>query len=210
MRTHAELLAAVVLLAGCPATAVHRSADPVAPGQWRVGGALGVGTLRDTEQETRLPYPVVELSARRGVAEDLDVGARVGLSGLDVNATWRVARRGRWSYALAPSLGGLRARESGLSPRALHLFGHAALIASRPVSARWTLSFGPTAGGGLYWPETGGHADGGWLGAFVNGGVRLGGAWTIVTELSVLSVVAGEVPVAGTGAQLGVAIAREL
>lgn len=204
MRTSLVLL----VLAGCPATGQYRSADPVAPGAWRVGGAVSVGAMRDAPQQTRLPTAAAELTVRRGLVDDLDVGARLSTAGVDASATWRLSHR-RWSWALAPTIGGLRASESGLSPTALHLFGQVAAIGSRPVSARWTLGVGPTLGAGLYWPETGGHATGLWLGGFVNAGYRRG-AWIVAPELGVLRVVRGSVPVDGAGIQLGVAITRDL
>jgi len=195
-------------LAGCPATGVYRTADPVAPGRWRVGGAASVGALRDEPQGSRIPTGTLELSARRGLVRDLDVGARLYTFGADVSATWRFSHR-RWSWALAPSLGGLRSNDTGLSPPALHLFGQAAAIGSRPLTPRWTLNVGPTLGGGLYWPETGGHATGAWLGGFVGAGYRAG-RWIVAPELGVLRVIAGDVPVDGGGAQLGVAVTRDL
>ena len=198
----------LLLLAGCPATSVYRSADPVAPGRWRVGGAITGGVYRDSEQRSRVPVAALELDARRGVRPDLDLGARLSTAGLDLDATWRFAH-GRWSWALAPDLGGLRTGDTALSPPAIDLFAQTALIGSRALSRRWTLSVGPSIGGGLYWPETGGHASGLWLGGFVNAGVRLG-AWTLAPELSILRVVAGDVPVHGSGALLGVGLARDL
>jgi len=150
----------------------------------------------------------LEVSARRGIVEDVDVGARIYAAGLDVSATWRFVRRS-WSWAVAPSFGGLRSGESGLSPEAVHLFGQTAVVGSRPLSARWTLGLGPTIGAGLYWPETGGHASGVWLGGFVNAGARAG-RWIIAPELGVLRVVSGDVPVDGSGIQVGVAVTRDL
>jgi hypothetical protein len=199
---------ALAVLAGCPATGVYRSADPVAPGEWRVGGAASIGVYRDEPQDTRIPTGTIELVVRRGIVEDLDVGARLSTAGLDVSATWRFSHR-RWSWAVAPSIGGLRASESGLSPVALHLFGQAAVIGSRPLSSRWTLGVGPTLGAGLYWPETGGHATGVWLGGFVNAGARVG-KWIFAPELGVLRVVSGDVPVDGSGLHLGVGVTRDL
>jgi hypothetical protein len=198
----------LLVLAACPATGVYRTADPVPQGKWRVGGAIGGGVLRDTEQETRTPTLDLELTARRGVAPDVDVGARLSTGGLDLSATWRFSHR-RWSWALAPSAGGLRTNDSGLSPPAMDLFAQAALVASRPLSRRWTLSLGPSLGGGFYFPESGGSATGLWLGAFAGAGVRAG-CWWIEPELDLLGVVLGDVPVHGGGLQLGVAVVRDL
>src|SRR5262245_35777021 len=100
-------LIASSLLAACGPTGVYRTADPVPRGRWQIGAAVGAGTLRDTEQDTHVPTGHVELEARRGMTDDLDLGLKLYTVGLEANATWRLARR-RWSFALAPSFGGAR------------------------------------------------------------------------------------------------------
>ena len=57
-------------------------------------------------------------------------------------------------------------------------------------------------------PWAGGHAEGLLLGGFANAAWRFGGCWQVVPELSLHVTAAGEVPVRGTVAQLGVAIGR--
>jgi hypothetical protein len=200
---------ALALLAGCPSTTVYRTADPVPPGQWQVGGAVAVGGLRDTEQDTRAPTAAIELSARRGIAPDVDVGAKLYTLGAQLEATWRV-HRGTWSWALAPHVGGMKTNESGAVVSAINLFVGSAAIASRPLSRRWTVGMGPLAGWGLYWPETGGHAQGFWLGGFVHADARLGRRWHLTPELGVYRVVLGEVPVRGSAIHLGAAVRLDL
>jgi hypothetical protein len=107
--------------------------------------------------------------------------------------------RGRWSWALAPSLGAARIGDWG----ATYVFARAALIASRPLSARWTFGAGPLLGWCLFWPEAGGHAQGLWLGAFVHLDARLGRRWHLTPELGLYGVPAGEVPVRGGALYLG-------
>lgn len=193
------------LLAGCPPTGVYRGPDPVAQGHWQVAAAGAVGGMSDREQETRIPTGDLELRVRRGVAPDLDLGFGLYTFGLVADATWRIAR-GRWSWALAPALGGAHTRENGAITDAIHLFAGSALIAGRPLSKRWRLALGPSLGWGLYWPETGGHAQGGWLGGFVNADLRLGRCWHLTPELSAYRVVLGEVPVRGGAVALGLAV----
>jgi hypothetical protein len=166
--------------------------------------------MSDREQKTKIPTGDFELSARRGVSENLDMGGRLHLGGAQLNATWRVHREGLWSYAIAPSLGGVRAIENPASVDAIHLFVGLAGIASRPLSKRWTLAAGPISGWGLFWPETGGHAQGAWLGAFLHFEAKLGSKWRIAPELSGYRVFAGEVPVRGANLQLGVGLTRDL
>ena len=208
MRTAAAI--ALLLLAGCPSVTVYRTADPVAPGRWQLHGAMGAGALRDGQQETRIPTGHLELGARRGLTTDLDVGGKLYTYGAEASATWRFARTGAWSLAAAPALGGTRTIETGITTDAIHLHAAAALIASRPLSRCWTLALGPTAGWGLYWPETGGHAQGLWLGGFALADRRLGRRWHLSPELGLFRVVAGQVPVDGGWLHLGLGVRVDL
>ncbi len=174
-----------------------------------MGGSAGVGSMSDREQNTRFPTGELELSARRGVRQDLDVGAKLYVAGVEANATWRVAH-GTWSWALAPSLGGIRTQDSGATVDAINLFAGLTGIATRHLTPRWTVSVGPTAGWGLYWPVTGGSAQGAWLGGFVQGEARLGARWRITPEIGAYRVFAGQVPVRGGAMRLGVAMSRDL
>lgn len=212
MRTLGSALLSTLLalgLGGCPSTSVYRTAEPVAPGTWRLSAATGAGSIADREQESQIPTGQLELSARRGLIRDLDVGGKLYISGAELNATWRV-HRGRWSWALAPYLSGTRTRESNISVDAIHLFAGSALIASRALSEHWVVSTGPMLGYGVYWPETGGSAQGGWLGGFVHGEWRFSERWRLTPELGVYRVVAGEVPVRGGAIHLGTALSWSL
>ncbi len=208
MRTFASALGAV-LFCGCSSTTLYRGADPVDAGKWQVGAAIGAGVLNDTEQDTRLPTADIELHVRRGVAQDLDLGLKLYTVGVEANATWRVWA-GNWSWALAPAVSGVRTPNTALLVDAVHVFSQTAAIATRALSPRWRLSLGPLVGGGLYWPETGGFALGAWLGGFVNAAVRVWQRWHIVPEIGLIRVFAGEVPVRGGVARVGVALVRDM
>lgn len=209
--THASLrmFAVLAVCSGCPSTSLYRTADPVEPGDWRLGGALGAGAITDREQDTLLPTGQFELSARRGMREDVDAGIKLYLAGAEVNATWRVYKE-TWSFAVAPALSAVRFNENNLVPESLHVFAQLHGIASRPLSRRWTLSVGPSSGWGLYWPAGGGSAQGAWLGAFVHGEAKLGTHWRITPEISTYRVFTGSVPVRGSAAHFGVGISRSL
>ena len=191
-------------LAGCPSTSVYRTADPVKQGAWQVGVSADLGAFSDVEQQTRSPAGSVELTVRRGLTDNVDLGVKLYTFGLEANATWRVRKR-RWSWALAPYVAGLRTANTLGSTRALHLFTGSAVIASRPLSTRWTFATGPFVGYGLYQPETGGVAHGVWLGGFAHFDRAVGKRSHITPELGLYRVVVGEVPVRGAAVRLGAA-----
>jgi len=195
---------------GCPSTTVYRTADPVEPGRWQLGAAVGVGALRDTEQETRIPTGHIELSARRGVAENLDLGLKLYTFGAELNGTFRVHRTKTWSFAVLPSFSGLRTNENAITVNAIHLFGQLGGVASRPLSERWNLGLGGFSGWGLYLPVTGGSAQGAWLGAFATADFKMSRRWHLTPELGFYRVVAGEVPIKGSAANVGVAFRLDL
>jgi len=210
MRIELKATFALLALSACPSTSVYRTAEPVEPGRWQLAGAVGLGGLNDSEQETRIPTASLEFGARYGVADDLDVGAKLYTIGAEASATWRFYRGDTWSFAAVPSLSGARLNRSVVTVDAVHLFANGGVVASRPVSARWTLGLGGFAGWGLYWPETGGSAQGGWLGGFAHGDFRFAGKWHLTPELGLYRVFAGEVPVRGGAINAGVAFRRDL
>jgi hypothetical protein len=214
MRTSRIELVAVTacstLLLGCPPTTVYRTAEPLARGETRVGAGAALGVYRDREQDTRIPGGLFELGVRRGVGGNVDLGARLVPIGLDVFATARFLGRGGWSLAIAPQLTGLRTPRTVATTNAVYLLGGAAGIATYRFSPSWALSFGPSLGGGLYWPETGGNAGGLWIGTFLNVEWRLSERWFLVPELAAQNVVSGEIPVRGAFLHAGLGLALRL
>jgi hypothetical protein len=212
MRVSVQVLmacAATALLSACPSTGVYRTADPVSPNEWRIGGAVGVGVLKDTERETNIPTAPFVLSARRGLREDLDLGLRLYGSGAQLSATWRVYHA-NWSLAVAPSIGGVRLPDSVATVDSINLFAGLQGIASTPLSKRWTIAMGPTTGWGLFYPETGGHAQGTWLGAFALLEATVGSKWRMGPELGGFAMVTGQVPVSGSVFQFTGNVKRDL
>lgn len=192
------------VLSGCPPTSVYRTADPVAKGAWQVGVGADIGRLSDVEQDLISPSGSLELSLRRGLADNFDMGMKLYTFGLEVNATWRLRKR-RWSWALAPYAASLRTGRRAGATRASHVFAGSALIVSRPLSERWAFATGPFIGYGWYRPETGGSAHGAWLGGFVHLDRRVGARSHFTPELGVYRVVIGDVPVRGGAVRLGAA-----
>jgi hypothetical protein len=203
-------IAAGALVCGCPPTSLYRTAEPVARGetQLSLGGAFA--SYRDVEYDSRVPAALVELGGRHGISENADVGVRLVPVGLDVSATLRFLHRGGWSLAVAPQLTGLRTPRTGLSTNAIHAFGMATGLATYRWSRSWAFTFGPSVGGGFYWPEAGGSVGGAWVGTFVNVETRLGERWWLVPEVGIHGVFTGEVPVRGSFAHAGLGLRFQL
>lgn len=191
---------------GCALTSLYRSAEPTPRGTWQLTGGGAVGVLRDSEQDTRIPSGQVELGVRYGVTDELDLGARVFVPGVDVNATWRVAHRGAWSVALAPQFAVVRTPATGLVTNSLTLFSSVAVPVTHRFSRDWALTVGPSFGTSVYFPETGGSATGMWLGGVLGVEARVGERWWLVPELSGYRTAAGDVPVNGGAILFGVGL----
>jgi hypothetical protein len=188
---------AAFCLAGCPSVSTLHRADPVKPGRWELGAGLDGLLLRDAPQDTRAPSGQVLLAARRGLVEDLDLGARLYTFGLDASVRWRFFHGRTWRVAAIPTLGTAKTAETQTTTEAWHLFAQLPVVFTRDLGRDWTLSCGPRLVWGLYYPEGGGHARGLMLGGFVNAGYTLSRGWELVPELSFHRTVHGEVPVDG-------------
>lgn len=204
------LLALMALMAlGCPPTNLYRTAEPTPKGEWHATGGLSVGQIRDFEQQTRLTTGQIELGARRGLTDHLDVGVRIFFPGLDFNATYRFVHRGPWSIAVAPQLSLSRTVASATTTNSFTIFPAAVVPSTYRLSRAWAFTLGPSLGSGVYWPETGGNAKGLWLGGLLGAEWRVGQSFWLVPELTAYRVLAGEVPVKGAffsfglGARLG-------
>lgn len=197
-------LAALASGLGCPPPAVYQTADTLEPGRWQVGGGLGVGSLRDDEQKTRIPTGDLQFFARRGLVPDLDVGLRLYSVGLEASAKYRF-HHDLWSLAVMPGLAVLGTNENVVTTKAFHSFLTVPMLASRRLSERWSISFGPKVITGLYWSTTSEPTLGLQLGGYSMFGLHLG-RWTVMPEIDLSRTVAGTVPVDGWVAHVGVGL----
>jgi hypothetical protein len=197
------------VLGACAAMSTRQSADPVPAGSWQVSAGVDGVLYRDTEQQLTTPALQVEVGARRGVSENVDVGARVYIQGVEAGVKWRFYKRD-WSIAVAPSLAASRTRDTQLTVDALYLFGHVPLLLGYRLSRSEMLNFGPRAMVGYFLPATGGHSQGASLGAFFNLDVRAGETWHLFPEAVVFHSVAGDVPIRGWIGQAGLGVAKDL
>jgi hypothetical protein len=200
--TSAALLAA--LLPACAPTSLYRTAEPVPRGEWHLTAAAGGGGLSDRDQATKTGIGHAEVGLRRGLTHDLDLGARVFVPGLELNATWRLAHRDGWSLALAPQVAIVRTPPSTTLTNAAQLLTSLAVPVTRRWSNEWAFTLGPTIGHGVYWPETGGSAHGVRLGGVMSVQWRSSPRWWWLAELDAQRTVSGEVPTTGGAVLLGV------
>lgn len=105
--TRAVVAVAVGLAAsGCATTLESTSARTLAPGAYELTGALGATTAALPDGDSSGALPLIAIGVRRGVADGVDVGAKLSPTGaqLDVKLQLRRADRG-WSLAVAPGAG---------------------------------------------------------------------------------------------------------
>lgn len=188
---------AAVWLAGCPSTNVFRTAEPVPQGQWEITGGIAAGFMQDTEQNTRFPTGQGELGVRRGITDNIDVGAKAFFPGGEINSTIRFVKSGNWSASVAPQIGAARTPETGATTDAFFLFPQVTQLTTYRLSETWAFTGAPYLGMGVYWPNTGGDSKGLWVGLAANAEWRLDKRFRLVPELTAYKVVSGDVPVHG-------------
>lgn len=208
MRARDAALAALSALAleGCASMSTRLTADPLAPGDWQAGVAVDGVLFRDIEQQGTVPGGRVELTARRGVTEDLDVGVKLYESGIDASARVRLSK-GSWSLAVAPAAGLGATAETAVFPRGQLLHAHLPFIASTRLSDRTAIALGPKALYSYLRLATGGDFHGASLGAFFFFDWRFSDRWHLTPEVNLYRSIAGEVPVKGWSAQVGPGLA---
>ena len=103
------LLPLAVLTVGCfPLAGVSQTARPLGKGVSSHTTSAMVVTSEDKDDDgstDRMTLPAVEYAYRIGVTDDLDVGSRVTVLGLGIEAKWRFLHTGPLHLAVAPDLG---------------------------------------------------------------------------------------------------------
>ncbi len=102
----------LVAASGCASISSVQTADTLGRGNWQV--AVESGAQRSAS--VYLPvYPHFDAAFRYGLAERVDVGARLGYSGLELHGKFLLTRPGdeRFAVSLAPLTGGATIPGSG-------------------------------------------------------------------------------------------------
>ncbi|MBN2800013.1 MAG: hypothetical protein JXX28_12790 [Deltaproteobacteria bacterium] len=112
-------LGAVAALLGagtaCSTLSTLHGARTLDPGQTQVGVALSVQQGGNALSNAGIPLPQTELALRVGLAEDVDVGARLYLLGAGMDARYRFYHQGRWHLAVDPGISGFWIPIGGLA-----------------------------------------------------------------------------------------------
>lgn len=208
-----DLLAAGALawLASCGTYTTYQTAEPLAAGRWQLSAATTAATFADRPQGSRTPGALGELAIRRGVGADTDVGVKLFSVGSELSVRHRLVNAA-WQWAALAAVAYARTKETAGSTEAALGQLRLTAVATRRTSARWAFSTGPVVTGSLMVFGGGGDAHGVLLGAFANARWSFGPAraWSLVPELSLHATVSGDVPVDGSVALLGLAVARDL
>ena len=193
---------------GCAPMATRKTTEPAGRGHFQ--GSLGIDGLlfRDTEQQVTTPGAMVDVGARYGIADDLDVGLRLYNLGVEGSAKWRFVRGG-FAAAVSPAVSVARTNATQITTKATYVFADLPLILGSRLTESLTLDYGPKCVYGMYRPANGGAAHGFLLGAFVNLDVRMGRGFHFLPEIDVYGSVTGEVPVHGWIANGGLGLLKD-
>lgn len=191
--------------AGCASLGSTQTADTVGAGRLQVGVEPGVTALPRASNERPSLTPLVDVSLRYGAAERLDLGLRVGQSGLGLETKVMLTPRA-WPVlvSLAPTLSAKL--EPAGEPVALvgQTFGAALPLLVGVRLGPHQLVLGPRVQGFVFLPNDAAATPfrvlmaGGSLGV----AVRVSRAVAVMPELAVLLPLAqrGDAPLLGAGA----------
>lgn len=133
------LAVCLAALVGCTTLSTLDGARTLDPGQVQVASAVSVqGGTNAISRATGIPVGQVELGARYGVVEHVDIGARIYVGGALVDVRYRFAQRGPWHFAVAPGIGGLPA------PRVGRVDVRGPIRAQRALGESWDVTVGLT------------------------------------------------------------------
>jgi hypothetical protein len=183
---------ALLVLTGCPSLSTMQTPSTVPKNQIRFGiGLEGVGYA---ETDGSVTAPQTEFSARYGVTDEIDFGAKLYFLGAEVGAKFQFLR-GQLDAAIAPAgsyISITSSDSSGNEAKASVAYLHLPLLLGYNVSDRLTLGFGPKL---LYVLTTGSAStstesssvtsDGFMTGGYAQIAYRVGDAFWLAPEINV-------------------------
>lgn len=132
-------------LTSCASVGVFQQAETLGKGRWQLGAELS--SQAQAGHDSLSLYPAFGVAFRYGITETLDVGAKLGPSGVEAQAKVMLTGKSGVIVSLAPLLGGTFNMPSGL----IFGTGQAALpvLIGVPLSQRVQLIFAPRIHDGL-------------------------------------------------------------
>ena len=101
-----RLLFAIPLLGGCATMGTFQNAETLGKGKWEVG--IEPSMWGAASESATVMYPHAGVSARVGLSDRIDVGGRVGSSGIELSGKFGLTdRESNVPVSIAPSVGGL-------------------------------------------------------------------------------------------------------
>lgn len=136
------VLALALACAGCPSFSTLQTPRTVPDGELRLAAIAGAAGALSDEAHPGPSAAQFELSARYGLSDRVDIGAKLYALGVEAGIKWLMLR-GPLDLAIAPALSFASFNDptSGTSFNAF--YAHLPLLIGWNVSERVTLSFGP-------------------------------------------------------------------
>jgi hypothetical protein len=196
---------------GCGTYTTYQTAEPLDAGRWQVALASTAGRFSDVPSRAATPTMISEFAVRRGLGGDTDVGLKLFTFGAELGVRYRFFE-GQWQWAALGAVSWARTEERFGTTDASQGQLRLGLAGTRRISSRSAYTLGPALTGSTIAFAGGGNAYGLLVGAFANVQRSLGDSrrWHLIPELSLHATAAGDVPVQGFVALLGVALARDL
>lgn len=177
------LVALFPLFTGCATLGTFQSAETLGQGAWELG--IEPSMWGAVSGEGSALYPHAGVSGRVGVTEGVDLGGRVGSSGVEFTTKFALSKPGAtMPISLAPSFGGMAISAAGSSVSVLAL--HVPLLFGIKTGEN-ELVLGPKLHVYSFGASTGGEAAGGalWsLGGSLGYALRLGPTVRLIPELA--------------------------
>jgi hypothetical protein len=194
----------LLFLAACPSLSTLQTPSTVPKGDIRFGiGAEAIGISSGSESVT---LPQIEFNARYGLTDNLDIGAKLYLVGVEGGIKYQFLR-GPLDIAVAPaaswiSFSASSDTGSGTDKSSFSIvYLHAPLLFGYNASDTVTIGFGPKF---LYAIASGSASDSGgakasatntgaMVGGFINLPLRIGNAFWIAPEINVYKPIGSDV-----------------
>ena len=187
---------ALLAVAGCASYGTMTTARTLPPGTTQATAALELDGAGVVEDDARIPSPTLAVAVRRGVARDLDVGAKLSVLPLDeVLETIGVEAQARWRFrgdasrrlelAVAPTAGWRGVSSSGARWDAAHAVVPV-IVGLNLGARRHQLFLSPKVGWQRWWSAGAMPVDLPFAGAGIGFAWRVRDDLTLVPELSAL------------------------